>query len=131
MRENGDLFVMDGFIDASCVMDSGVYMLLAKGRVVYIGQAQSMLLRLYTHYHAKRTHGKRPNKKWMGFDEIYIKPCGVHELDGLEQELILRYSPKYNIQHRSSIPFDMRALIDSILVQPKVHPTIGPILRRI
>lgn len=89
-----------GFFNVSDMLRSGVYMLVAKGEVVYIGQAKAMIVRVATH----RSNARKtlppwlpPSAKGIVFDEVLIRPCPVHLLDGLERDLIVLYKPKHNI----------------------------------
>lgn len=93
---------LDGFVEVSEVLRSGVYVLLAKGKVVYVGKSKAMLARLYTHRqnYISRRRGKTPEwltaVKGIFFDEIHIRHCPVDQLDALEREMIDRYRPIIN-----------------------------------
>lgn len=90
---------VQGFVDVSTVLDRGIYALLYKGKVVYIGQAKSMLVRVYTH----RNMAKKKAPPWMPagaqgiqFDEVHVRPCHPDEIDDMEHALINFYKPYYN-----------------------------------
>lgn len=94
---------LEGFSDASAILRSGVYALVAKGRVIYVGKSKSMIARINSHrsiWAAKRRGRKVAD--WLPipgllFDEIHIRPCHVDRIDALEREMIDRYKPRYNI----------------------------------
>lgn len=89
-----------GFINATEMLRSGVYMLVLRGEVVYIGQAKAMIVRVCTHRsNARKTlpAWMPPSAKGIVFDEVLIRPCPVHLLDSLEYDLINLYKPRHNI----------------------------------
>lgn len=89
-----------GFINATEMLRSGVYMLVLRGEVVYIGQAKAMIVRVCTHRsNARKTlpSWMPPSAKGIVFDEVLIRPCPVHLLDSLEYDLINLYKPRHNI----------------------------------
>jgi excinuclease UvrABC nuclease subunit len=90
-----------GFLDISVLLDSGIYVLLDRGRVVYVGQSKLMLRRMYEHALAK---GKLRGRIRFRFDEVFVRPCPIHELDKLEAELIAQYAPKHNLQPKAGAP---------------------------
>lgn len=95
-----DLF---GFFDASDMLKAGVYALVYRGEVVYIGKSKSMLGRVYTHRQVWRSRkgGKVPSwlpVKGILFDEVHIRPCRLEQLDTLEAEMIKLYKPRGNVQ---------------------------------
>ena len=99
--------VLDGFSDVSAILRAGVYVLAYQGRVVSVGKSTSMYSRIYTHRNLwnQRRKGKQvpswlpSSVKGMLFDAVYIQPCSLEALDGIEQEMIRRYQPKYNVLH--------------------------------
>jgi excinuclease UvrABC nuclease subunit len=96
-----------GFLDMSVLLDSGIYVLLDRGRVVYIGQSKLMLRRMYEHALAKGKLARWApgrGKVRFRFDEVFVRPCQIHELDRLEAELIAQYAPKYNLIPKAGAP---------------------------
>ncbi len=93
---------LEGFTEVSEILRCGVYVLVLKGRVVYVGKSKSMLVRVYTHrqvWSAKR-RGKVPdwlNVKGILFDAIYVQPCAEDRVDALERQMIDRFRPEHNI----------------------------------
>lgn len=92
-----------GFVEVSEVLRCGVYALVHKGQVVYVGKSKTMLGRLYTHrqqWLAKRR--KKEDQAWwirtpgIDYDEVHVQPCHPDRLDGLERDMINRYKPRFN-----------------------------------
>ncbi len=99
---------LEGFTDASAILRSGVYVLCAKGVVVYVGKSKAMIGRINAHrmkYIDKRKG--RSGADWIPIpglfcDEIHVRPVPLHLLDSVEAEMINRFKPKYNIQLKTS-----------------------------
>jgi len=92
------------FINATSALSGGVYVLVHKGKVVYIGKSKCMLVRIYAHRSLNKRHPGSDVPKWLqvkgiAFDEIHIRPCALSDVDRIEQEMITRYKPKYNVNH--------------------------------
>lgn len=106
---------LSGFLAISPVLRAGVYALAYRGEVVYVGRSKAMLARVYTHrsvWQAKR-RGKVPSwlpVKGILFDEVFIRPCRVDQLDALEREMINLYKPRYNELLKSSEPVGLTGL---------------------
>ena len=122
---------MEGFLNFSKIMESGIYALVDRGKVVYIGQARRMIQRLAWHYNAKIGQAKFRMKR-ISFEEIWIMPVPEAELDAVEARLIFEHQPRYN-KHRPTVPLDIAALIDSMVPYRRnaPHPWLGNIVRRI
>lgn len=98
---------MEGFLDASQMLQGGVYVLLHRREIVYIGKAKSFLSRIYTH----RSTWSRVRKgdkiaswlptKGIMFDQFFLRPCRPEIADELERSLIALHNPKYNTQLRT------------------------------
>jgi excinuclease UvrABC nuclease subunit len=104
------VMVLSGCVDVSEVLECGVYVLLHRGEVVYIGQAKEMLKRVYTHAHfrgrlkpANFRSSKYPQRGFQ-FDEVQVRPCAVGELDDLEREMIQQHQPKHNTRLKPGAP---------------------------
>jgi len=119
--------VQQGMVDVTAILRCGVYVLLREGVVVYVGQSKKMLGRVSAH---KSNWGKK-TPAWLPascrgilFDQVWVRPCRVEDLDAVERELINLYKPKYNLQLKTpepiSTPFTI-AIGDTTLVvnQPK------------
>lgn len=97
--------MLEGFIDISVVLRCGIYALVREGVVVYIGQSKKMLSRIEAH---RSNWGRKSMPAWMPvslrgvlFDQVYVFPCRVEDLNRIERALIDLYKPKYNIQHKA------------------------------
>lgn len=116
---------VDGFEDVSLMLRPGVYLLLYRGAVVYVGKSKSMLGRIYAHKNLWAEGRKKAAPAWLPikgvlFDQILIRPCALEDLDALEQEMIARYKPRLNTQHvkvQGTLP---KGFVASMLKQPGV-----------
>lgn len=122
---------IEGFSDISLCLRSGVYLLAHRGVVIYIGQAKSLLGRVYTHrnlWGRKARGGKGPD--WMPikgilFDEVHICPCATDKLDEFEREMINLYKPKFNQLLKTAGQADAPAslkIADRVVVMTTVRP---------
>jgi len=106
----------DGFIDVSGMLRGGVYMLLHRGVVVYVGKSKVMLGRIYSH---RVAWGRKSRKSITGnipargilFDQILVQPCHGECINQLEAELIKLHSPRYNTQLKTALPPELAFLI--------------------
>lgn len=91
----------ESFVDMSAMLESGIYLLFRKGKVVYVGQSKCMLTRIYTHRSFARRHTPAflQHARGIVFDAFHCLPAPMHKLDALEQELIAHYKPVHNIRH--------------------------------
>ena len=96
-----------GAVSLSLVLRSGVYALVCRGEVMYVGKAKNFLNRLYTHrsqWQAKRKGRTVPSFipiKGVLFDEIHVWPCALDTIDALEREKINHYKPRLNKVHKN------------------------------
>lgn len=130
---------LEGFIDASAMLQGGVYALVHRGIVVYVGKSKVMLGRVYTHRVAwgkksKSAVGLKPQKGIL-FDAIWVRPCALAEIDALESAMINLYKPRYNSHLRNGLPVDIAHLISALVpTQPSAPRPLKPqgtILRRV
>lgn len=90
---------------------SGVYTLVLRGVVVYVGKSLNVYARVGQHIWAMKRNkaGKRPYKNKaeyppIDFDEVKVKWVPVHFLDREELALIQRYRPEFNtLENRPNI----------------------------
>lgn len=132
---------LEGFTEVSAVMRSGVYVLAFRGEVVYVGQSKSMYSRIYTHRNLwnQSRRGKQhpswlPNSvKGILFDEVWIKPCHVDQLDTLEREMITLHRPKHNHVHkpRERISTPVALMVNGIALTLNAHAKPPTIERRV
>lgn len=77
----------------------GIYFLIKKDVIVYIGQSKKV-------FHRIETHRDDPNKD---FDTACYFECKEEELDTFERVLIYAFRPKYNTTFNPDyIPFNFR-----------------------
>ncbi len=99
---------LEGFIETSTILRSGVYALCHRGVVIYVGKSKSMIGRINTHRRAWIDKRKAKSEgSWIAnalgipglmFDEIHIRPVPLHILDVVEREMIDKFKPRYNVQ---------------------------------
>ena len=128
---------IEGFVNVSDVLRSGIYVLAYKGEVIYIGQSKRMLNRLAAHMSAwaAKRKAKQPHiiaKLGIYYDEVHIMPVHVDRLDEVERKLIDLYRPRLNVQHKrpgpSSAPFNL--VIGGVSI-PFRQPSVPEITRRV
>lgn len=134
---------IEGFVNADEMLRAGVYALTWRGKVVYIGKSKCMLNRIYQHktlWGRKSLKNKVPS--WMPvagvrFDGIWVRPCMLEQMDALEQELIKKYKPQYNVTHKpvERTPIPMNLIIAGAKLSMKVkvpltHATTAEPIRR-
>jgi hypothetical protein len=126
-----------GFHSLGVALRSAVYMLVYKGKVMYVGQSTQPLVRVYSHIRSKKmkqtTFGPRMLRT-IPFDDIWLRPCAVSELNEVEKGLILKYRPQFNTKHNDGpqVRIDLKELVRTLApTRGKFHPTIGHIERRI
>ena len=83
--------MIDGFSDVSEILRGGVYALIWRGEVVYIGKSKSMLARVAAH---KKQYGQRTPEwfpiKGVRFDRILVRYEHPDRVDALERQLMSR-----------------------------------------
>ena len=101
---------MEGFADLTCLLKPCVYALKHRGQVVYVGRSRKALSRLYTHANAENARRKGYatmhyyHKLGFRFDEIWVRECGVKDAEQVEKEMIHKYMPKHNVNHKLAEP---------------------------
>ncbi len=128
-----------GFLPAGEMLKAGVYALMYKGRVVYIGKAKCMLVRVYSH---RSLAGRKviprnlpTSAKGVKFDDCHIRPCSLDVIDELEREMIELYRPQYNTQLKPKLIPPSRAAItiggrEFVFTPKSVSAPPAPISRR-
>lgn len=96
---------LEGFAEVSEVLSAGVYALCRKGVVLYVGKSKKPLARINAHRRKwidKRKRVPLADQYFSGpallFDQVFIRPCKIEDLDKLETEMINLYKPRYNTQ---------------------------------
>ena len=100
--------MLEGFIEVTPILRAGVYALVREGAVVYVGQSKKPLQRISAH---KSNWGRKAMPVWMPaslrgvlFDQVFVLPCRVEDLDRIEAAMIDLYKPKYNIALKAPTP---------------------------
>lgn len=107
--------MLEGFINVSAIAKPGVYALIRDGVVVYIGQAsRAMVARIEAH---RSNWGRKRAPAWMPaslrgvlFDEVWVLPCRIEDLDEVESAMINLYKPRYNIRLKAPTPVEIAHL---------------------
>lgn len=80
----------------------GIYKLVSRDGVLYVGKSKNLAKRKYQHFH-KLKNGTHFNKCLQSYydrnNEVYFKTvlnCGEKELDKKERETIKRLAPFFN-----------------------------------
>lgn len=92
---------IEGFVDATPVLMGGVYILIHRGEVVYVGKAKRMLNRLAAHLSVRSAQRKEKVPYWLPiqgiyYDRVLIRPEHPDRIDALERSMIDIYKPRYN-----------------------------------
>lgn len=100
---------IEGFVDISASLRSGVYILVKAGKVVYVGQSKCMLVRAYSHRNTRNNKSlpKAVQAKGIAYDEVHVCPCHPDKIDQFEREMIDLYKPLYNTQHKTKVPTNL------------------------
>lgn len=101
---------LEGFVEVSAILRSGVYVLCAKGEVIYVGKSKAMIARITAHrqaWIAKRKGREGWISDTLGIpalfcDEIHILPVPPAMLDEVEAEMINRFKPRLNTQLKTT-----------------------------
>ncbi len=137
-----------GFMDISKLMHCGVYALLKKGEVVYVGKTKQPMQRIYRHVYNRgkplgttinsQSNAKCPtfNGKGITFDSVWFLPCMLGQLSVLEVHFIRMFMPKHNVAHNPEakprpervptviipIPDDIKALLAQMVTITGLPP---------
>ena len=105
---------VEGFIEVTPILRAGVYALVREGAVVYVGQSKKPLQRISAH---KSNWGRKAMPVWMPaslrgvlFDQVFVLPCRVEDLDRIEAAMIDLYKPKFNIKLKAPTPITTQPL---------------------
>jgi|SRR5882762_2464450 len=121
-----------GFEDISVLLSSGVYALCQGEIVVYIGKASVLVTRIYDHKLnlTRKQQGKAlrlngPNGvKVIAFNRVLVCSCSKAEMGELEVQLILRFNPRFNTQHRptqgTKSLHELGVSLESLGLKPKM-----------
>ena len=78
------------------LLHCGCYALVRRGEVVYVGMTKKLWIRLYSHCNARGRPvpykvGQNRIGNGIQFDDIWVWPCMLGQLDVLEVHLIQKY----------------------------------------
>lgn len=122
-----------GFLEVSAAIASGVYALCWQGEVMYIGQSRTLMVRLAGYVSSRNKHRRvKLGSKWVKgivFNEVWIRPCPLADLDELEEAMIRLYTPKYN--ERMKTPLALGDLLAALVPLPSPPKPAGTIRRRV
>ncbi len=100
--------MLEGFVEVTAILRAGVYALVRDGVVVYVGKGKRMLPRVEAH---RGNWGRKAVPAWMPvslrgvlFDQVFVLPCRVEDLDRIERGMIDLYKPRYNIALKAPTP---------------------------
>lgn len=68
---------------------SGIYFIMHRGKIVYIGKSVNVMNRI-------ATHEMITNKEW---DHVRVIPCPIDKLLHYEVRWIKKFKPEYNHRH--------------------------------
>jgi len=70
--------------------------------------------------------GYNTQKRGISFDDIWVWPCMLGQLDTLEVHLIRKYVPRYNVKDKPNpvipIPEDIRAILKQMITITGLPP---------
>lgn len=129
----------EGFTDISPTIRAGVYILVHLGQVVYVGKSKCMLNRIYQHrslWGSKSRKRKVPNfvpVSGIPFNEVHVKICKLEDLDYIEQSLIKKYKPKYNIKHKpvEKVRVPITLNINGLILSTMANKPVAEFRRRV
>jgi excinuclease UvrABC nuclease subunit len=117
------------FTDISSILRAGVYALCKRGVVIYVGKSKSLYARIYTHRHFANRGAKGLRVpdwlpvKGIQFDQVFIRPCHLDDLDRLEAEMVNRYKPRYNQSLKNNLKVGpISVTIGGVLIQTNDPP---------
>ncbi|SRR6266478_1493685 len=121
----------EGTISFYSLMHCGVYALVRRGEIVYIGKSRKLWVRLYNHCNNRGKvvylpEGCLRQNKGISFDDIWVWPCMLGQLDTLEVHLIQKYVPRYNVKDKPMpvlpIPEDIRVILKQMITITGLPP---------
>ncbi len=136
-----------GFFNITKLMHCGVYALIKKEEVIYVGKSRQPLMRIHTHVknrgrklgtnlYGRNDTGPAVNGKGISFDTVWFLPCMLGQLYTLEVHFIKTFMPKYNVRHNPEakprpakepivtipIPDDIRAILKQMITITGLPP---------
>lgn len=131
---------LGSFQQVGGLLRAGVYVLLYRREVVYVGKSTLLLTRLYQHRnnYQRVNRGRRGGPLMAGakailFDDIRVFPCAREDLDRIEREMIAKFRPEHNTQLVPKIKHELRLKVngvDLVLNGAAAKPASGPRFER-
>ena len=106
MEIMGDLCFVDNWVNISDLLKPGVYSLLWRGKIVFIGKAKCLLVALAAHRavcSGPRLPEWFPTKR-VQFDGMQVIPCASDRAALLLPALIAMHQPTHNIHSKPTLP---------------------------
>lgn len=97
---------MEGFVDATALIQPGIYVLWRQGKVVFVGKSdKSMLAKIASH----RSLLRKQVPDWfpvkgIPFDKVFIKTVHPDRIEAEYLALILEHNPHYNQPSPAFVP---------------------------
>ncbi len=102
----GDLCFVDNWVNISDLLKPGVYSLLWRGKIVFIGKTKCLLVALAAHravVSGPRLPEWFPTKR-VQFDGMQMIPCASDRAALLLPALIAMHQPTHNIHSKPTLP---------------------------
>lgn len=126
---------LEGFREITEVLHCVVYALVYRREVVYVGQTRQPLKRFQAHINGRKRSIHKPAgfnetvRPGIQFDQVFIRPCMLAELDGLETAMIARYRPKHNQRKLPPVSAkELELLVQAVLAGQTIVPEIVPLV---
>ena len=84
---------LEDFADISTVLGGGVYLLVYRGEVVFVGKSTRGMLGAISNYRAKTMPSWFPR---VTFDQVLVRYIHPDQLESTYAELLAEYRPKHN-----------------------------------
>lgn len=126
---------MSDFIDMSAMLGPGVYALVVRDEIVYVGKAKKLLQRIYAHknnWRKSREGSYTIAVRAIYFTAVWIHPCKESDLNRIERVMISKYKPRENT---NLIPKDRTLTLEDsgfnfIVMGVKLQPEPTHVLER-
>lgn len=98
------ILAAEGFADASALLAAGVFCLVDRGEIVYVGTARGPMLPKIA---VMRSTDRPSFLPKIRFDQVFIRQVHPDRIDSVVSELIATYAPRFNLP--GAIPFSQRS----------------------
>lgn len=87
----------EGYSSAGGLLVAGVYALVLRGKVVFVGKAKLPLAFVASHRELAHTsHTDFVLAKGVVFDDVWVRPCHPDEIDSEYTRMLAKYKPRHN-----------------------------------